>query len=238
MKSIRIVFVFSLISVFVISACSQEKKYASVKLKSKEDTVSYYLGLAYGSGIKQAKIDSVFQSEAFQKGLYQSIYQDTIPVSPNEMQAYLSAFFAEFQQKQVEIEYKDYIAQNKTFLAENAMKDSVVSLPSGLQYKILKAGNGNKPGMNDRIRVHYTGTLIDGTVFDSSYERNEPAEFNVGEVIPGWTEIVQLMPVGSKWRVYIPENLAYGSQSPQGSPIKPYSTLVFDVELLDIVTGK
>lgn len=238
MKSIRIVFVFSLISVFVISACSQEKKYASVKLKSKEDTVSYYLGLAYGSGIKQAKIDSVFQSEAFQKGLYQAIKEDSLPVNANEMQGYLSAFFAEFQQKQVQIQYKDYIAQNKAYLVENAKKDSVISLPSGLQYKILKPGNGPKPGMNDRIQVHYTGTLIDGTVFDSSYERNEPAEFNVGEVIPGWTEIVQLMPVGSKWRVYIPENLAYGAQSPQGSPIKPYSTLVFDVELLKIVAGK
>lgn len=238
MKSIRIVFVFSLISVFVISACSQEKKYASVKLKSKEDTVSYYLGLAYGSGIKQAKIDSVFQSEAFQKGLYQAIKEDSLPVNTNEMQGYLSAFFAEFQQKQVQIQYKDYIAQNKAYLVENAKKDSVISLPSGLQYKILKPGNGPKPGMNDRIQVHYTGTLIDGTVFDSSYERNEPAEFNVGEVIPGWTEIVQLMPVGSKWRVYIPENLAYGAQSPQGSPIKPYSTLVFDVELLKIVAGK
>lgn len=235
MKSIRIVFVFSLISVFVISACSQEKKYASVKLKSKEDTVSYYLGLAYGSGIKQAKIDSVFQSEAFQKGLFQAIKEDTLPVSTNEMQGYLSAFFAELQQNQIKIQYKDYIEQNKAFLVENAKKDSIVSLPSGLQYKVLKMGNGAKPAATDRIRVHYTGTLIDGTIFDSSYQRNEPAEFNVNEVIPGWTEIVQLMPVGSKWKVFIPENLAYGGQSSPGSPIKPYSTLIFDVELLQIV---
>ncbi len=100
---------------------------------------------------------------------------------------------------------------------------------------ILREGNGTKPTINDRIRVHYTGTLIDGTVFDSSYKRNEPAEFNVGEVIPGWTEAIQLMSVGSKWRVFIPESLAYGAQAPQGSVIKPYSTLIFEVELLAIL---
>jgi FKBP-type peptidyl-prolyl cis-trans isomerase FklB len=98
---------------------------------------------------------------------------------------------------------------------------------------ILREGNGTKPTINDRIRVHYTGTLIDGTVFDSSYKRNEPAEFNVGEVIPGWTEAIQLMSVGSKWRVYIPENLAYGSKG-AGQVIKPYSTLIFDIELIGI----
>jgi len=132
-------------------------------------------------------------------------------------------------------QFKDYIAQNKAFLADNANKDSVVSLPSGLQYIVLKEGSGNKPALSDRIRVHYTGKLIDGTVFDSSYNRNEPAEFNVGQVIPGWTEAIQLMPVGAKYRVFIPENLAYGAQAPQGSAIKPFSTLIFEVELLEIL---
>ena len=131
--------------------------------------------------------------------------------------------------------YKEYIAQNETFLVTNAKKDSVKTTASGLQYVIIREGNGNKPTINDRIRVHYTGSLIDGTVFDSSYKRNEPAEFNVGEVIPGWTEAIQLMSVGSKWRVYIPEGLAYGAQAPQGSVIKPYSTLIFEVELLAIL---
>jgi FKBP-type peptidyl-prolyl cis-trans isomerase len=111
----------------------------------------------------------------------------------------------------------------------------VVTLPSGLQYVVLKDGKGNKPALTDRIRVHYSGKLIDGTIFDSSYQRNEPAEFNVGQVIPGWTEAIQLMPVGSKWRVFIPENLAYGAQPPRGSVIKPYATLIFEVELLDIL---
>ena len=235
MKNFRIPIVFSLIGLFLITACSSEKNYAQVKLKTKEDTVSYYLGVSYGSGLKQSKIDSIFNSEAFLKGMNEAVNSDTLPVSQFMIQTYLNSFFMDFQAQQLKNKYKDYIAENNAYLAANAKKDSVISLPSGIQYVILRAGNGNKPTRTDRIRVHYTGRLIDGTVFDSSYKRNEPAEFNVGEVIPGWTEIIQLMPVGSKWRVYIPENLAYGSNSPQGSAIKPFSTLVFEVELLEIL---
>jgi FKBP-type peptidyl-prolyl cis-trans isomerase FklB len=235
MKIMRIVFIFSLIGLFIVSACSQDKKYASVKLKTKEDTVSYYLGLTYGNGIKQAKIDSLFNAEAFLRGIHQATKEDTLPVSSFIIQNYLNTYFTELQQNQMKDQYKDYIAQNEAFLAENAKKDSVVSLPSGLQYIVLKEGNGTKPAISDRIRVHYTGKLIDGTIFDSSYNRNEPAEFGVGQVIPGWTEAIQLMPVGSKYRVFIPQNLAYGAQAPQGSAIKPFSTLIFEVELLEIL---
>jgi len=235
MKSMRIVFIVSLIGLFIVSACSQDKKYASVKLKTKEDTVSYYLGLTYGNGIKQAKMDSLFNAEAFVRGIHQATKEDTLPVSNFVIQSYLNQYFTELQQGQLEKQYKDYIDQNKAFLVDNAKKDSVVSLPSGLQYVVLKEGTGNKPMLSDRIKVHYTGKMIDGTIFDSSYKRNEPAEFNVGQVIPGWTEAIQLMPVGSKYRVFIPENLAYGAQSPQGSQIKPFSTLIFDVELLEIL---
>jgi len=235
MKIMRILFIFSFIGLFIVSACSQDKKYASVKLKTKEDTVSYYLGLTYGNGIKQAKIDSLFNAEAFLRGIQQATKEDTLPVSSFIIQNYLNKYFTDLQQNQMKEQYKDYIAQNKAFLADNANKDSVVSLPSGLQYIVLKEGSGNKPALSDRIRVHYTGKLIDGTIFDSSYNRNEPAEFGVGQVIPGWTEAIQLMPVGSKYRVFIPENLAYGAQAPQGSPIKPFSTLIFEVELLEIL---
>jgi len=234
MKSMRILFVFSLISLFIISACSQDKKYASVKLKTREDSVSYYLGLTYGNGIKQAKIDSIFNSDAFMKGVKQSTKGDTLPVSVFVIQTYLNQYFSELQTNQQKAKFKDYIAQNKAFLESNAKKDSVKTTASGLQYQILREGSGNKPVMNDRIKVHYEGRLIDGTVFDSSYKRNEPAVFTVGQVIPGWNEAMQLMSVGSKWRVVIPENLAYGSQAPQGSLIKPFSTLIFDVELLEI----
>ena len=235
MKSMRILFVFSLISLFIISACSQDKKYASVKLKTQDDTVSYYIGLMYGSQFKQGKIDSLINIEALAKGLYDGTSKDSLPVSTFVVQTYLNTYFTDLQKNQVKEKYKEYIAQNKAFLESNAKKDSVKTTASGLQYVILREGNGNKPAINDRIRVHYTGSLIDGTIFDSSYKRNEPAEFNVGEVIPGWTEAIQLMSVGSKWKVYIPENLAYGAQAPQGSVIKPYSTLIFEVELLAIL---
>jgi FKBP-type peptidyl-prolyl cis-trans isomerase FklB len=222
----------------LISSCSTKQKYSVVKIKSKEDSVSYFLGLTYGSQLKQANIDSVFQYQAFVKGLTEAIEEDTMPVSRFMIQTYLSGFFKEFQEKQLRNQFKDYITQNKGFLETNAKKDSVVKLPSGLQYIILKEGKGEKPTMNDRIKVHYIGSLIDGTIFDSSFKRNQPAEFHVGQVIPGWTEAMQLMPVGSKWKVFIPENLAYGAQPPQGSGIQPFSTLIFEVELLDILPNE
>jgi FKBP-type peptidyl-prolyl cis-trans isomerase FklB len=238
MKKIGNWLILPALSLIIISSCSSEKKYAAVKLKSQGDTVSYYLGLTYGSGIKQANIDSVFSYQAFMKGMNESIKEDSLPVSQYAIQGYLNNFFVQFQQEQVKNQFKDYIAQNKTFLDANAKKDSVITLPSGLQYVVLREGTGNKPTANDKIRVHYTGTLIDGTIFDSSYQRNEPAEFSVGQVIPGWVEALQLMPVGSKWKIFIPENLAYGSQSPQGSNIKPYSTLIFEVDLLEILPAE
>jgi FKBP-type peptidyl-prolyl cis-trans isomerase FklB len=235
MKKTGYLFLIFAVSLFMIFSCGPEKKYASVKLKSKGDSVSYYLGLTYGSGIKQASIDSIFSSRAFLKGMNEAIQEDSLEVSQFAIQSYLNSFFMEFQQEQIKNQYKEYIAENKTYLEDNSKKDSVITLPSGLQYVVIREGAGNKPTASDKVRVHYVGTLIDGTVFDSSYQRNEPAEFSVGQVIPGWVEALQLMPVGSKWRIFIPENLAYGGQSPQGSLIKPYSTLIFEVDLLEIV---
>lgn len=129
--------------------------------------------------------------------------------------------------------YSDVVEEGEAFMAENAKRDGVVTLPSGLQYEVIRAGSGAIPTESDKVRVHYHGTLIDQeTVFDSSVDRGEPASFGVTQVIPGWTEALQLMPVGSKWRLYIPYNLAYGSQD-RGA-IKPFSNLIFDVELLGI----
>jgi len=130
----------------------------------------------------------------------------------------------------------DKIAAEAKFFEENKTKEGVVTLPSGVQYKILKEGNGAKPSANDVVKVHYHGTLIDGTVFDSSVDRGTPATFNVSGVIKGWTEILQLMPVGSKWTVYIPYDLAYGGAD-RGT-IKPFSNLIFDIELIDIENKK
>lgn len=129
-------------------------------------------------------------------------------------------------------QYATQIAEGDKFLAENKTKDGVVTLPSGLQYKVLTQGIGDKPAATDRVKVHYKGTLLDGTVFDSSIERGEPAVFGVTQVIKGWSEALQLMPVGSKWMLYIPYDLAYGGRD-QGV-IKPFSNLIFEVELLDI----
>jgi len=123
------------------------------------------------------------------------------------------------------------------FLAANKAKEGVVTLPSGLQYKIIKQGDGPKPTASDTVVTNYRGTLIDGTEFDSSYKRGEPATFPVGQVIKGWTEALQLMPVGSKWQLYIPSDLAYGERSP-GGEIGPNSTLIFDIELLSIQDNK
>ena len=137
------------------------------------------------------------------------------------------------QEENMKSQYQDDIAAGDSFMQENAERDEVESLPSGLQYEILTEGNGDIPTENDRVRVHYHGTLLDGTVFDSSIERGEPATFGVTQVIPGWTEALQMMPVGSKWRLYVPYDQAY--RSADRGEIKPYSNLIFDVELLEIV---
>lgn len=136
------------------------------------------------------------------------------------------------QEEELKKQYAPQIEAGQKFLDENKAKEGVVTLPDGLQYKIVKEGTGAKPAATDVVKIHYHGTLLDGTVFDSSVDRKEPATFNVSAVIKGWTEVLQLMPVGSKWQVYIPYDLAYGAQD-RGT-IKPFSTLIFDIELLDI----
>jgi FKBP-type peptidyl-prolyl cis-trans isomerase FklB len=136
------------------------------------------------------------------------------------------------QEEEMKKQYADQIAAGQKFMDENKAKEGVVTLPSGVQYKVVKEGSGSKPAATDVVKVNYHGTLIDGTVFDSSVERGQPATFGVNQVIKGWTEVLQLMPVGSKWTVYIPYDLAYGAAD-RGT-IKPFSNLIFDIELLDI----
>jgi len=150
-----------------------------------------------------------------------------------EAQMYLQVTMEAIRNAQMEREFSANKEAGTAFLAENATKEGVVTLPSGLQYRIIKAGKGPIPTVSDVVKVNYRGTLIDGTEFDNSYKRNEPAQFGVTQVIPGWTEALQLMPVGSKWELFVPENLAYGSAD-RGA-IRPFSTLIFEIELLDIV---
>lgn len=137
-----------------------------------------------------------------------------------------------FQKKMKEVKFAEQIEAGKKFLEENAKKDSVLTTESGLQYKVIKQGTGATPTASDRVKVHYEGRLLDGTVFDSSLERGEPVTFGVGQVIAGWTEALQLMPVGSEYELYIPQNLGYGER--EAGSIPPYSTLIFKVQLLDI----
>jgi FKBP-type peptidyl-prolyl cis-trans isomerase FklB len=223
------------VAAMITFSCSKENRYSLVRLKTAEDSVSYYLGIYYGSGWKQNQMDSILNNQAFAKGVNAAFYNDSLPVSMMAIQDYLNKYFMEFQNKQLRNQYKDYIAENKAFLEDNAKNDSVVTLPSGLQYKILIAGNGNKPLPTDKVKVKYQGSTIDGRVFDSSEQHEGIVEFQVNQLIPGWTEGLQLMPIGSKYRLYIPENLAYSSQPPQGSGIMPFSVLIFDVELLEIM---
>ncbi|MBO7337561.1 MAG: FKBP-type peptidyl-prolyl cis-trans isomerase [Paludibacteraceae bacterium] len=193
------------------------------------EKVSYALGLNIGNNLLGAGIEKL-EWEKFLKGVKDSMENNDQEMTNQEAQQELNAFFAKLQS---DAEAKNS-QQERTFLDNNAKRDEVIVLPSGLQYEVLKSGDGAKPKATDKVRCHYEGTLIDGTVFDSSYKRGEPAVFGVNQVIAGWVEALQLMEVGSKWRLYIPYKLGYGEHG-AGNSIPPYSTLIFDVELLDIV---
>lgn len=202
-----------------------------MQLDSIEAKASYAIGLQIGqqlkdSGLKDLDINSIKQ------GL-EDVLTEKQPILPlNELHDALRQIH-ERAMAEKKKEAEKAAQAGVDFLKENLTKDGVKSTESGLQYSILKEGDGKIPAATDTVRVHYTGQLIDGTVFDSSVERGQPAEFPVNGVIRGWVEALQLMPVGSKWRLYIPQELAYGSQG-AGASIPPFSTLIFDVELLAI----
>ena len=199
------------------------------------DKLSYALGIGIGSqlagmGAKELNIDD------FAQAIKDVISGAGLNVDNAEAQTLVQNFFQEQEAKQQAAAAeagKAAKAAGEAFLAENAKKDGVVTLPSGLQYQVLKEGNGKKPSATDQVVCHYEGTLIDGTVFDSSYKRNEPATFGLNQVIAGWTEGVQLMSEGAKYRFFIPYNLAYGERG-AGAQIPPFAALVFDVELIQV----
>ena len=193
------------------------------------DKVSYALGLSIGNNFQTSGIKQL-QVEDFVKGLEDVLGEKQPAISYEEAKQVINDYFMKLQQERLEINKQ----AGAEFLEINRHKAGVVELPSGLQYQVLKQGTGAKPSANDKVKCHYHGTLINGTVFDSSVQRGEPATFGVSQVIPGWVEALQLMPVGSKWRLFIPSNLAYGEHG-AGDVIEPNSTLIFDVELLDIV---
>lgn len=204
---------------------------------SKElDRLSYALGLSMGNNFRSSGISEI-NVQDFADGVASVFYGSQPKMSYDDAKEVIREFFTELEKKQQEAASKMAEvnkAAGEQFLAENGKRAEVKTTPSGLQYEVLVDGDGPVPTAQDQVEVHYTGKLIDGTVFDSSEERGVPATFGVTQVIPGWVEALQLMKAGSKWRLFIPSNLAYGPQG-AGNVIGPNSTLIFDVELLKVL---
>lgn len=218
MKKVPLLFFFALL---ISSLCAQN-------LTNNMDSVSYSVGVLIAKNLKSQGVESI-DAPSMTAAITDIFEGNALKISPEQA----NTIFQQYMQKQSEKLNADKIAAGKTFLAENAKRPEVTVLPSGLQYEVLTAGTGIKPTSSQKVTVHYEGTLIDGTVFDSSYKRGNPATFGVTQVIQGWVEGLQLMETGAKWKLYIPYDLAYGER---GSPpqIKPFAALIFTVELISI----
>lgn len=221
MKKTILIFIFGgFCGVFIANA--------QTSMKNQKDSLSYAIGVNIGQNLESQQFDSM-NYEIIVKGIEDHMEKNTLQISSTEINMILNNYML---QKQKELA-DEMSKAGREYLEKNAQRAEVTSLPSGLQYEIIKEGDGPKPGPTDKVTTHYHGMLIDGTVFDSSVERGQPASFPVNGVIKGWQEALVLMPVGSKWRLYIPYYLAYGERG-AGGKIGPYATLVFDVELLSI----
>lgn len=199
------------------------------KITGELEKFSYALGMSVGGNLINSGVKTI-NPNLFLEAIMDSFGGKIPKLTTKEANQILETFLSKAQ----EGEGKENLEAGSKFLQENRKKEGVIELPSGLQYKVLKEGEGEMPKASDQVKCHYHGTLIDGTVFDSSVQRNEPAVFPVNGVIRGWVEALQLMPVGSKWQLYVPSDLAYG-QKGAGGAIGPNTTLVFDVELLEII---
>jgi len=206
-------------------------------LKTQKDKVSYSFGVDIVRNLKRQGIE--LDADLLVKGIRDALSGGNLLMTDDEIRKTIVTFLAEIKQKRTKAratlakDAEENKREGEAFLAENRKKDGIVTLPSGLQYKIIKAGNGKKPTEADTVEVHYRGTLINGTEFDSSYRTDRPATFKVKGVIPGWREALTLMPVGSKWQLFVPSHLAYGERG-AGPNIGPNETLIFEVELLAI----
>ena len=201
------------------------------------DKLSYALGLGIGQQLKQMGLNASLVIEDFAASIIDVLQDKDLKISNQEAQVIVNAFFQKMEEEQNVAKAKAGKAakqEGEKFLVENAKKEGVIVTKSGLQYEVLKEGSGKKPKATDTVRCHYEGRLLDCSVFDSSYKRNEPADFGLQQVIAGWTEGVQLMSEGAKYRFYIPYILAYG-EGGAGAMIPPFSTLIFDVELIKVL---
>jgi FKBP-type peptidyl-prolyl cis-trans isomerase FklB len=217
----------------VLLAC-QVNAGENLVLKDQKDKVSYSIGMNIGNNLKKQSID--VNPDVLAQGIKDALSGSKALMTEQEVNETIMAFQKEMSAKQIE-RLKELGEKNKkegeAFLAENKKKEGIITLPSGLQYKVINEGTGETPELTDVVTVNYRGTLIDGTEFDSSYRRGQPATFPVNAVIAGWAEALQLMKVGSKWLLFIPSDLAYGERG-AGRDIGPNATLIFDVELLSI----
>lgn len=221
----KIVFIFG-VSTLIFSCNNVDT--SNSELSTQMDSLSYSLGVSVANNLKSSGFETI-ESSAISAAFNDVFSENDVKISEEDANALIQDYFMELSQK------KSQEATNKgqAFLDENASKEGVVTTASGLQYQVLTEGQGAKPVASDEVTVHYHGTLIDGTVFDSSVDRGQPATFPVGGVIQGWVEALQLMNVGSKYKLFIPSNLAYGERGAGGS-IGPNETLIFEVELLSI----
>ena len=230
-------FVFYLAGAFALvgtGACQQSGNVKDVKLVTAADSASYAIGLQMGENIsknlKDAPGGDQISLDILSNAFLKSAKGEETAMTAQDADAVIRSFF----QKIAEKEAQKNLEEGNAFLEKNKAREGVFTTESGLQYEIIKQGNGPKPKETDKVKVNYAGSLIDGTVFDSSEQRGEPATFQVNGVIKGWTEALQLMPVGSKWKLYLPSSIAYGERG-SGGKILPNSTLIFEVELLEIL---
>ncbi|MFO7370550.1 MAG: FKBP-type peptidyl-prolyl cis-trans isomerase [Bacteroidales bacterium] len=214
-----------LLGIFLIGVVCMPAFSQTGSLKNEQDSVSYSMGLLMGTSIQKAGITEI-NDQVFLQGIKDMVYGTPQIISPDQANTIMNTYLMKLVAKKA----SDNLIKGQQFLAENAKKEGVITMPSGLQYKVIKAGEGPSPVDTSMVTVHYTGTFIDGKVFDSSVERGEPAEFGVGDVIPGWTEALKLMNAGANYMVYIPASLAYGENSP--ASVEPNSVMIFDIHLL------
>jgi|JI10StandDraft_1071094.scaffolds.fasta_scaffold08836_3 FKBP-type peptidyl-prolyl cis-trans isomerase FklB len=217
-----------LAAAFIVASCNaQNKKTDNTKMSSTIDSVSYGLGVAIGNNLKNSGFDSL-KVELMSQAL-SDVFAGKATMKQEEADKIIQGYMMEKEKMKGE----DNLKKGQAFLEANKSKDGVKTTASGLQYIVMKEGAGAKPTLNDKVTTHYHGTLIDGTVFDSSVERGQPASFPVSGVIPGWTEALQMMTVGSKYKLFVPANLGYGERG-AGGKIGPNSVLIFEVELISI----
>lgn len=221
----KIILSLAVITAILISSCSNKSYKAN--LKTEIDSVSYSIGITFGSSLMENDMGNL-SVDAFAAALNDIFTEKEVKITREEAQELLNNYFMMKQ-------FGDNKKEGEDFLKENKTKEGVITLPSGLQYKVITQGTGPVPKFTDIVKAHYHGTMLNGMVFDSSVERGEPLQINVNGVIKGWQEALQLMPVGSKWILYIPQELAYGATPRAGGPIEPYSALIFEVELINII---